>query len=276
MRDYFLYIIIIFLISFIQAQKPENIAIFDIGDYNKNKETYYEFTVSKNEIFGFQFITGRGTAYYWQHLNVSNNIRFLNYSNYFPHLMRRIEEIGFKPIVENPAKNKYDIILGGTEFYYEVFQALEKSDHAKSLRFIYTNGHDLISNVSVDIYICDEIYKDQCINNETMKCVYNKENKNCISNTLCDKVESVSSTSCENAVTPTPSLTKCIYENNEEEPNIQKNCTSKKLCKDSLKEEECNSAITQYPEITKCVFNKEVNKCELKELCELETNPSLG
>ena len=77
-----------------------------------------------------------------------------------------------------------------------------------------------------------------------------------------------------NAVTSTPSLTKCIYEKSEEESNIQENCTIKKLCMNSLTEEECNSAITINSETLKCIFNIEENKCEIKELCELEENPS--
>ena len=42
-----------------------------------------------------------------------------------------------------------------------------------------------------------------------------------------------------------------------------------------LTEEECNSAITINPETLKCIFNMEEDKCEIKELCEFEENPSL-
>ena len=76
-------------------------------------------------------------------------------------------------------------------------------------------------------------------------------------------------------MTSTPSLTKCIYEKSGEGSNIQEKCTIKKLCVNSLTEEECNSAVTINPETSKCIFNIEENKCEIKEICELEDNPSL-
>ena len=56
---------------------------------------------------------------------------------------------------------------------------------------------------------------------------------------------------------------------------MHKNCTIKKLCVASLTEEECNSAITINPQTTRCIFNNQENICEIKEICELEENPSL-
>ena len=93
-----------------------------------------------------------------------------------------------------------------------------------------------------------------------MKCIYNQENNSYESKTLCDKVEIASQYSCENAVTSTPSLSKCIYEKQAEGSNIKDKCTIKKLCVNSLTEEECNSAITINPETLKCVFNIEEKK----------------
>ena len=48
----------------------------------------------------------------------------------------------------------------------------------------------------------------------------------------------------------------------------------KNLCINTLTEKECNSALTISPETSKCIYNKEENKCQIKELCELEENPS--
>ena len=167
-------------------------------------------------------------------------------------------------------------ILGGSEEYYEIYKALDVTGQPELLHLIYTrNGKDFIIDVYVNIWICDDLFKDQCINNGNMKCIYNQENNSCESKTLCDKVEIASQISCENAVTSTPSLSKCFYEKQAEGSNIQEKCATKKLCLNSLTEEECNSAITINPEALKCIFNIEENKCEVKELCELEDNPSL-
>ena len=130
---------------------------------------------------------------------------------------------------------------------------MNESDQLITLDYIYTFLSQIRSNISINLWICDEIYKDQCINNETMKCVYNKEDKSCFSRPLCNKIEEISETSCNNAVTSTPSLTKCIYE----KVNDVEKCTIKNLCINSFKEEECNSSIVLNPETSKCIFNNE-------------------
>ena len=274
MKYFLLSLILLFSIIFIQAQRPQNIRIFNV-EFKEGK-LFYEYTVFKNEIFAFQFQILRGNYHYWAHLNDSllkepKIITFLNSSSYF----WGDERIAKTQIVFSPVTNETSIvvidnhpIVGGSEEYYEIFKALDVTKEPELLHFIYTSDLDTIGDVSVNLWVCDEIYKDQCINNETAKCVYNKESNSCISKTLCDKVKKASKSSCENAVTSTPSLTKCIFEKLEEDSNTQENCTIKKLCIDSLTEEECNSAVTINPNISKCIFNKKENICESKEILE--------
>ena len=254
MRSNYLFLIFTFIIAFVKAPKPENIQIYNIDSYY-SKEGFYEITVFKNEVFGFQFTRGRGTNCHWSHSNhtflkESNYVRFLN-SSTWDYLSE-----GNIPI------------FGGSENYYELFKALDGGNQPQSLYFTYSCGEDIYKKASVVIWICDEIYRGQCINNETSKCVYNKENKNCISKTLCDKIENVSKSSCEDAVTSTPSLTKCYFEKSEEGANTQEKCVIKKLCGNSLTEEECSSAETKNPKTSKCVFDKIQNICkEEKKFC---------
>ena len=271
MRYNFSFLVFTFIIAFIQAPKPENIQIFNIGNYY-SKEGFYEITVLKNEIFGFQFGKSRGTPCMWEHLNdsflkESNYVRFLN-STTWDFLSEEYEK-ELKEAKNSNRSYKPLHILGGSESYYELFKALDGGNQPQTLNFIYTCGDDTIyENASVYIWICDEIYKDQCINNQNTKCVYNKENKKCISKTLCDKIENVSKSSCENAVTSTPSLTKCYYEKSEEGANTQGKCVIRKLCVNSLTEEECSSAETKNPKTSKCVFDKIQNICkEEKKFC---------
>ena len=123
----------------------------------------------------------------------------------------------------------------------------------------------MLINTTVNIWICDEIYKDQCINNETIKLVYNQENKNCITKPLCDKIVNVSKSSCENAATSTPSLTKCSYENR---TNNNEKCIMKNLCGNSFTEEECTFAEPINPKTSKCVYDKMQNICnEEQKFC---------
>ena len=254
MRNNYLFLIFTFIIAFVKAPKPENIPIYNIDSYY-NKEGFYEITVFKNEVFGFQFTRGRGTNCHWRHSNhtflkESNYVRFLNSSTW------------------DYLSEENIPIFGGSEKYYELFKALDGGNQPQLLYFTYSCGEDIYEKASVVIWICDEIYRGQCINNETSKCIYNKENKNCISKALCDKIENVSKTSCEDAVTSTPSLTKCYYEKYKEGANTQEKCVIKKLCGNSLTEEECSSAETKNPKTSKCVFDKIQNICkEEKKLC---------
>ena len=283
MNCFHLYLIIVFAISFVTTPRPKNIRIFNT-EY-KNGKLFYEFTVFKNETFGIQFERGRGTAYYWDHLNDSLSkeqkpIIFLNTSSYF----WADDRVPQTEIIYDLFSNKTHIItinnwpiVGGSEEYYEIFKAVDMTNknEPEYLHLIYTDGKEILKDVFINLWVCDEIYKDQCIDNDSMKCIFDHENKKCMSKALCDKVEIASELSCKNAVTSTPSLTKCIYEKSGEGSNIQEKCTIKKLCVNSLTEEECNSALTINPETSKCIFNIGENKCEIKEICELEDNPSL-
>ena len=65
-------------------------------------------------------------------------------------------------------------------------------------------------------------------------------------------------------------MTKCIFAENEQK------CILKNLCTSSLSKEICNSSFTLNPNTTKCVYNDDINECEIKELCDIEENPSLN
>ena len=270
MGNNYLFLILTFIITFIKAQKPENIRIFNISRHY-NAEEHYDITVFKNEIFGLESVFGIGSCYQWKHSNhnflkESNYVRFLNSSTW------DYQSEAFQKELEsekNSTLKRIPIILsGGIAYCYELFKAMDGGNQPQSLYFTYSCGDNINQNVSVDIWICDEMYKDQCINNQTAKCVYNRENKKCISKTLCDKVENVSKSSCENAVTSTPSLTKCSYEKSEEGSNTQEKCIIKKLCSNSLTEEECSTAEPINPKTSKCVYDKIQNICtEEKKFC---------
>ena len=268
MKYFYPYLILFFAITFVTTPRPKNIRIFNTED--KNGKLFYEYTVFKDETFGIQFMQGRGSPYNWEHLNDSLSkeqkpIIFLNTSSYF----WTDDLVPQTQIRHRPFSNETYIItinneqfFGGTEEYYEIFKALDvtNENEPEYLHLVYADRREIIKDVYINLWVCDEVYKDQCIDNDTVKCIFDQENKRCMSKKLCDKVEIASQNSCENAVTSTPSLTKCIYENSEEESNIQENCTIKKLCVNSLTEEECNSAITINPETLKCVFNIEEKK----------------
>ena len=59
MKGFIIFFSLVFLINYIQNQKPENITMFDIlvASYGYH---FYEFTILKNEIFGFEFELIRG------------------------------------------------------------------------------------------------------------------------------------------------------------------------------------------------------------------------
>ena len=268
---------------FILAQIPQNMRIFEIR--NDFKISFHEYTVFKNEKFAFKFRQARGTPNNWYHFNesISNKIKFINRTYYsFADEYNEQTFIITDPLTNSNTIYKPQPILGGSSDMYEIYQALEVTNvdkpdisHLRYSSSFLADNNDI--QVNIKIWICDEIYKEQCIENETSKCFYDLNNKTCYSRPLCDKIEQekFSEILCNNAVSYTPSVSKCIYNKSEDNnSNIQGKCVVKNLCINTLTEKECNSALTISPETSKCIYNKEENKCQIKELCELEENPS--
>ena len=76
MKSFITFFTLIFIINYIQNQKPEDITIFNIPTYGTNSY-FHEFAVSKNEIFGFRFSKGRGVPSNWLRFSNSSKIKFL-------------------------------------------------------------------------------------------------------------------------------------------------------------------------------------------------------
>lgn len=261
-------IILISIITFSLEQKPKGIRIFNV---NYNKNSFYEHTVFKNEEFGFQFTRGRGTNCHWEHLEddelkESNSIQFLYKCiyDYISEENQRQEELAKNYSNSNGISFHYTPILGGSEYYYEVFKALNEKNQPQILKFKYSCGYNIITEVNIKIWICDEIYKEQCIDNDKMKCIYDTENKKCTSNILCDKIEDISKQACEKGITSTPSLTKCTFE----KTGNEEKCIIKNLCTNSFSEEECNSAVALNPITSHCAYDELEQVCtEEKKFC---------
>ena len=225
MKKFSLYLVFVFIITFIQTQRPKNIRIFNVGEIFKHGKLFYEYTVFKNEIFAFQFENCEGTGYHWYHLNDSEpkTIELVNmtFHSWRDDIVPITQAIFIPPSNENitiTVEEKFEpkTITGGPYEKFEIYKALNVTGQPELLHFINRfDGREALIDVSVNIWVCDEVYKDQCIDNETMKCIYIQKNNSCVSKTLCDKVETASEYSCQNAVTSTPSLTKCIYEKTE-------------------------------------------------------------
>ena len=222
MKKFSFYLVFAFIITFIQTQRPKNIRIFNVGEIDKFGKLFYEYTVFKNEIFAFKFESIGGTAIHWYHLNDSEpkTIELVNktFHSWRDDFVPITEEIIITPSNENITKTviKMEPMTGGSYEKYEIYKALNMTGQSELFHFIYRfDGKEPFIDASVNIWVCDEVYKDQCIDNDTMKCIYIQNNNSCVSKTLCDKVETASKYSCEDAVTSTPSLTKCIYEKTE-------------------------------------------------------------
>ena len=268
MKYLFDFLILVLIKNLIKAPKPENIRLFPINYYG-SKQKFYEFTVFKNEIFGFEFTQGRGTPCNWNDLNKNNynltetnNLQFL-YSTSYDFLAEQYKKE--LELYKQSSINYYPVpMVGGSEYYYKVYKAIGEGNQPQELKFTYSSFSNIITEVNVNIWICDEIYKDKCINNDTAKCTYDIETKKCSSKISCDKITNISKSNCENGITSTPSLTKCIYEKiNEEEK-----CTIKNLCVNSFSEEECNSAVPLNPITSYCIYDEEEKICkEEKKYC---------
>ena len=142
-------------------------------------------------------------------------------------------------ILDNP-------IVGGTEFYYEVFKALHETNSPQKLKFIYEccgNSGKIYTNVSINIWVCDEIYDNKCINKKK-----------------CSEIESPSKENCEKATTSDDVRLKCAL--NIEGDN--KNCREEeKKCLEIINgatEEICMNATT-IEENRICVLDKITNSC---------------
>ena len=250
MNKLFLLVILSILFFFIQSQ-----LIFNINSKYYGEESY-EFTISKEEEFSFRFSEGRGTPCNWRfsNKNILNEI-----SN-----IQLIKDYYYDWI----SANNWDI-QGGSEDHYFVFKALEKTEMPIILNYDYScGGVDSISKVIITIHICESNSLDNCINNDKIKCTYNKENYNCISKTLCNKIEIPSESSCNEAITSTPSITRCIY--NED----KKQCLDTPICKyinNIENENSCISAPTSDDIRFKCILKEKngTKTCQEEEkFCE--------
>ena len=221
MNKLLLLVILSLLFFFIQSQ-----LIFNIGtDYN-TEEKSYEFTISKEEEFGFRFTRGRGTNCNWEITNLSeiSNIQL-------------IKDYYYDWISENNMN-----ILGGTEYHYFIFKALEATELPIILNYEYScGGDDLISKVIITIHI---------------------------SKALCNKIEKPSKSSCNEAITSNPSITKCLY--NEE----KKQCLEARICKyinNIENENDCISSSTSDDIRFKCILKEKngIKTCqEEAKFCE--------
>ena len=246
MRQNHLLLIFTFIIAFIQAPKPEGIQIFNI-DSDSNKAEPYEITVLKDETFALQFERGGGTACEWSHSNDtflknSNYIRFLN-SSIWDYQAEEYEKELEK--AKNSTSIPQDIPQlpnGRTVYYYELFKALDGENQPQSLYFTYACLENINQNVTVNIWICEEISKDP--------------NEKCVIKKLCNN--SLTEDECTSAEATNPKTSKCVYD------KIQKICKEEeKLCseiKDGATKEICSSAKVSEANKT-CVFDNDKNFC---------------
>ena len=173
---------------------------------------------------------------------------------------------------------------GGSESYYETFKALKEINHPQTLKYIYTccSSGIIYKNVSINIWICDEIYEDKCINkkicseiefpskekcensitsNEESKCIFDENNNKCIEKKICSLVANELEINCDNAITLN-TTTKCVY-NEEQKKCIEKN----RICTEIIEganNEICASASTKS---YMCLYDKDLKKCIERYKC---------
>ena len=174
-------------------------------------------------------------------------------------------------------------IAGGSALYYETFKALHETNQPLTLKYIYTCGFGPIyTNVSIDLWICNEIYEDKCINkktcseieslskenceklitsNEESKCIFDENNNKCLEKKICSLVVNEPETNCDQAVTLNIK-TKCAYD------EMQKKCIEKnKTCTEMFEganNEICSSASTEN---STCSYDKDLKKCIERQKC---------
>lgn len=241
MKSLFIASIFSILLFFSKNQKPDNCTIYKIeceGD-----DCSYEYKFLKEEIFGFEFTRGRGTCYVWELLNKTNfsehnSIQFIK-SYYYDYINkeyhRALDEATFVEEEVIPP------IVGGSEFYYEIFKALYAAN-SQTLKYIYAcEGQNIVSRVSINISVCDEIHEEKCI-------IKRK----------CSDIESPSKENCENSNTSNEEL-KCIFdENNKRCKEEEKKCLE---IDHGATEEICADARTTK-ENTLCILDEKTNSCK--------------
>ena len=252
-------------------------------NYIEKGNISFELSILKDELFVIKIHEAVATGYNWKFINENSFLNTYIESTTIPEKSNNKttdynnndKEINFThkttTIQEHVFKGPY---LGGSKTYYHYFKALKKTEEPIILNYIYSTyeNSEIRVNATIKIWIFDEFYTDKCINNYK-KCIYNEENKNCISKILCRNKEISPEISCNESnesIILSPSMTKCIFAENEQK------CILKNLCTSSLSKEICNSSFTLNPNITKCAYNDDINECEIKELCDIEENPSLN
>ena len=132
--------------------------------------------------------------------------------------------------------------------------------------------YDLNSKICQTTEICEITNADEnvCKNILTssplaIKCYYLESFPFCMIKKLCEEEENPSEEKCNQIPTPDPLKTKCVYD----QDSLQ--CVIKNLCNSSLNSDQCSVAEVENPESTRCIYD---NGCKLKELCEIEEEPS--
>ena len=250
MKSLFIASIISILLFLSKNQKPDNCTIYNIKC--KEEDCSYEYKFLKEEIFGFEFIRGRGTCYQWELLNKTNfnehNSIHLIKSYHYDYInkvyYRALDEASdtSEPEETEIEEESIEPIGGGEELYYEIFKALY-AVNPKTLRYIYAcEGHDIVSRVSINISVCDEILEEKCIINRK-----------------CSDIESPSKENCENFITSNEEL-KCIFDEDKNK------CTEKKICSLVAIEPEINCEKASTLNIkTKCIYDEHNNRCKEEE-----------
>ena len=95
MKSLFIASILSILLFLSKNQKPDNCSIYKIEC--EGEDCSYEYKFLKEEIFGFEFIRGRGTCYEWELLNKTNfseynSIQFIK-SYYYDYITKNIIEL---------------------------------------------------------------------------------------------------------------------------------------------------------------------------------------
>ena len=249
-------IIFSFLFFFTKNQKPENVTLYHI---NCNQDCTYEYKVLKGEIFGFEFSRARGSCCEWELLNRTllnefYTIQFLK-SYIYDYISENYQK-ALEKQKEEEEKRKEEItkpiepiieLVGGSEFYYEVFKAVHETNSPQKLKFIYTCCSDYIyTNVSINILVCDEIIDNKCINKKK-----------------CSEIESPSKENCENFITSNKE-SKCIFDkkNNKCTEKIISKCLSALNIKDK---KECFLLPTSDDVRLKCTLKIEGDNKNCRE-----------
>ena len=136
-----IFLCLMVLIGLYNCETYKEAKVYDIP-FNSDSKKEVELNIPEGEDFALKFEGNPTTGYNWFLLNVEEVDGSIKATNF--------EYNGIGEYVSDP---KYEMMDGGSGFYYYTFKAIKASNEVKTLNFCYRRFFEKKNNPGVDVVV---------------------------------------------------------------------------------------------------------------------------